>query len=110
MNYAEIKDDMLIMVDDGELYGYVGEKENAELTIPNEVKYISDNAFNSLPSGTAQKFSIKSVVLNDIVDNLPENVFAGNHGVKVYIRRAISIQKQAFNQCDKYNIIRITLV
>lgn len=28
MNYAEIKDDMLIMVDDGELYGYVGEKEN----------------------------------------------------------------------------------
>ena len=110
MNYAEIKDDMLIMVDDGELYGYVGEKENAELTIPNEVKYIRDNAFNSLPSGTAQKFSIKSVVLNDIVDNLPENVFAGNHGVKVYIRRAISIQKQAFNQCDNYNIIRITLV
>ena len=47
---------------------------------------------------------------NDIVDNLPENVFAGNHGVKVYIRRAISIQKQAFNQCDNYNIIRITLV
>lgn len=42
----EIKDDMLIMVDDGELYGYVGEKENAELTIPNEVKYIRDNAFN----------------------------------------------------------------
>lgn len=37
----------------------LGKRKTAELTIPNEVKYIRDNAFNSLPSGTAQKFSIK---------------------------------------------------
>ena len=110
MNYAEIKDDMLIMVDDGELYGYVGEKENAELTIPNEVKYIRDNAFNSLPSGTAQKFSIKSVILNDTINTLPENVFSGNKGIRVYARNALIIERNAFDGCVNYNIIRITPV
>ena len=68
------------MLDDGELCGYIGEKENVEITIPDEVKYISDNAFNSLPSGTSQSFSIKSVILNDTVDTLPVRVFAGNKG------------------------------
>lgn len=110
MNYAEIKDDMLIMLDDGELYGYVGEKENAELTIPNEVKYIRDNAFNSLSSGTAQKFSIKSVILNDTINTLPENVFSGNKGIRVYARNALIIERNAFDGCVNYNIIRITPV
>ena len=96
MNYAVIKDDMLIMLDDGELCGYIGEKENVEITIPDEVKYISDNAFNSLPSGTSQSFSIKSVILNDTVDTLPVRVFAGNKGIKVYIKKSVAIEKGAF--------------
>ncbi len=110
MNYAEIKDDMLIMLDDGELYGYVGEKENAELTIPNEVKYIRDNAFNSLPSATSQKFSIKFVILNDTINTLPENVFSGNKGIQVYAGNALIIERNAFDGCVNYNIIRITPV
>jgi len=110
MNYAVIKDDMLIMLDDGELCGYIGEKENVEITIPDEVKYISDNAFNSLPSGTSQSFSIKSVILNDTVDTLPVRVFAGNKGIKVYIKKSVAIEKGAFLKCDNYNIIRIVPV
>lgn len=110
MNYAVIKDDMLIMLDDGELCGYIGEKENVEITIPDEVKYIHDNAFNSLPSGTAQNFSIKSVILNDTVDTLPVRVFAGNKGIKVYIKKSVAIEKGAFLKCDNYNIIRIVPV
>lgn len=110
MNYAVIKDDMLIMLDDGELCGYIGEKENVEITIPDEVKYISDNAFNSLPSGTSQSFSIKSVILNDTVDTLPVKVFAGNKGIKVYIKKSVAIEKGAFSKCDNYSIIRIVPV
>ena len=42
------KNDMVIIREDGGLYGYVGEKQNAEITISDEVKYIRENAFNSL--------------------------------------------------------------
>ena len=70
MNYATIKNDMVIIREDGGLYGYVGEKQNAEITISDEVKYIRENAFNSLLSSTSQKFSIRSVVLNNNIETL----------------------------------------
>ena len=96
MNYAVIKDDMLIMLDDGELCGYIGEKENVEITIPDEVKYISDNAFNSLPSGTSQSFSIKSVILNDTVDTLPVRVFCRKQRDKSIYKEISGNRKRSF--------------
>ena len=107
MNYAIIKDDMVIMLEDGGLYGYLGEKENAEIIIPDEVRYIRQKAFDSLPDATAQSFSIKSVVLNDNIETLFTYTFAGNKGIKVYVKKDIEIEGVAFKDCGKYEIIKI---
>lgn len=108
MNYATIKNDMVIIREDGGLYGYVGEKKNAEITIPDEVKYIRENAFNSLLSSTSQKFSIRSVVLNNNIETLPKYAFAGNKEIKVYTNKEIMIQRYTFDNCGEYEIIRLT--
>ena len=108
MNYATIKDDMVIILQDGGLYGYFGERENAEITIPDEVKYIRRNAFNSLPNATMSKFSIKSVVLNDNIDILPKYAFAGNKEIKVYIKKDVEIEGLTFKDCGKYEMIKLT--
>ena len=106
MNYATIKDDMVIILEDGGLYGYIGEKENADITIPDEVKYIRRNAFNSLSDATMCKFSIRSVVLNDNVDTLQKYAFAGNKEIKVYTKRVVEIDGFTFKDCGKYQIIK----
>jgi len=108
MNYATIKNDMVIIREDGGLYGYVGEKQNAEITISDEVKYIRENAFNSLLSSTSQKFSIRSVVLNNNIETLPKYAFAGNKEIKVYTNKEIMIQRYTFDNCGEYEIIRLT--
>ena len=108
MNYATIKDDMVIILQDGGLYGYFGERENAEITIPDEVKYIRKNVFNSLPNATMSKFSIKSVVLNDNIDILPKYAFAGNKEIKVYIKKDVEIEGLTFKDCGKYEMIKLT--
>lgn len=99
---------MVIIREDGGLYGYVGEKKNAEITIPDEVKYIRENAFNSLLSSTSQKFSIRSVVLNNNIETLPKYAFAGNKEIKVYTNKEIMIQRYTFDNCGEYEIIRLT--
>ena len=98
---------MVIMLEDGGLYGYLGEKENAEIIIPDEVRYIRQKAFDSLPDATAQSFSIKSVVLNDNIETLFTYTFAGNKGIKVYVKKDIEIEGVAFKDCGKYEIIKI---
>ena len=77
-----IKDNMVIL-EDGGLCGYIGESENVEITIPNNVKYICENAFNSLSDATVQNFSIKSIVLNDNIEEIPVGAFCGNKNIKV---------------------------
>ena len=77
------------------------EKKNAEITISDEVKYIRENAFNSLLSSTSQKFSIRSVVLNNNIETLPKYAFAGNKEIKVYTNKEIMIQRYTFDNCGE---------
>ena len=79
-----------------------------KITISDEVKYIRENAFNSLLSSTSQKFSIRSVVLNNNIETLPKYAFAGNKEIKVYKNKEIMIQRYTFDNCGEYEIIRLT--
>ena len=79
-----------------------------KISIPDEVKYIRENAFNSLLSSTSQKFSIRSVVLNNNIETLPKYAFAGNKEIKVYTNKEIMIQRYTFDNCGEYEIIRLT--
>lgn len=101
-----IKDNMVIL-EDGGLCGYIGESENVEITIPNNVKYICENAFNSLSDATVQNFSIKSIVLNDNIEEIPVGAFCGNKNIKVYAKNNLRIWNYAFKNCGNYEIVKL---
>ena len=102
---AKITDGMVVL-SDGYLVGYIGDKSDAKLQLPNNVKIIGENAFNTSKEVTNEKFSVKSIVLCDGLEKIEDYAFDYD-GLEVYCgNQSLSISEKAFWNCENYEIIR----
>ena len=98
---ADVIDGMVVL-QNGYLCGYVGNRNQEEAVVPDSVKTIGESAF----SEAWFKYGLNSVVLGSNVKSIKDYAFKMDKNIKIYIKsKNIKVSDKAFKDCGTYELI-----